>query len=160
MRVLVWLSENNWEGCVDRAAALVPAEAEMTLLHVAPSDVEQVAVGGAARLLGRRPAPPPGPELRAIAQEEAEALLASARERLGRPAQLLARRGKVEREVIEACADADLLVVARDGRHRLAPDSLGPRSRFVVDHAPCQVLLVWAENPPGLDTIKLPPHLR
>jgi len=38
----------------------------------------------------------------------------------------------------------DLLVLARDGdRSRAGPASLGPGARFVVDHAPCQVLLVW-----------------
>ena len=43
----------------------------------------------------------------------------------------------------------DLLVLARDGDHsRLGPHSLGPAARFVVDHAPCRVLLVWADAPP------------
>jgi nucleotide-binding universal stress UspA family protein len=73
---------------------------------------------------------------------------------------LSARRGKIEREVLEACAGADLLVLARDGERRLEPKSIGPRTRFVLDHAPCQVLLVWPEDPPSLDAIKLPPHLR
>jgi nucleotide-binding universal stress UspA family protein len=160
MRVVIWIAEDTWEGCVDRAGALLPEDAEVTLLHVASSDVEALASHGGARLLGRHPHPPPGPPPRAIAAEEAEALLEAARMRLARPAEVHARRGKIEREVIEACADADVLVLARDGEPRLEPKSLGPRSRFVVDHAPCQVLLVWPEEPPGLDTIKLPPHLR
>jgi nucleotide-binding universal stress UspA family protein len=160
MRVVIWIAEDTWEGCVDRAAALLPGDAEVTLLHVAPSDVEAIAARGGARLLGRSPPPPPGPPLRAIAEEEAQALLESARGRLARPAQMLARRGKIEREVLEACAGADLLVLARDGEPRLEPKSLGPRTRFVLDHAPCEALLVWPEAPPSLDTIKLPPHLR
>lgn len=160
MRVVIWIGEDTWEGCVDRAAALVPETAEVTLLHVAPSDVEALASRSGARLLGRHPPPPPGPPLRAIAEEEAQALLSAARERLGRPAEVVARRGKIEREVLEACVDADLLVLARDGEPRLEPKSLGPRTRFVLDHAPCEVLLVWPEAPPSLDTIKLPPHLR
>ncbi len=160
MRVVVWIAEDTWEGCVDRARALVPADAEVTLLHVAPSDVEALATHGGARLLGRHPPPPPGPPLRAIAEEEAVALLEAALERLGRPAELSARRGKIEREVLEVCVDVDLLVLARDGEPRLEPKSLGPRTRFVLDHAPCEVLLVWPEAPPSLDTIKLPPHLR
>ena len=147
MRAVVWIAENSWEGCVDRAAALLPPDADVTLLHVAPRDVEDMAKGGAARLLGRRPPPPHGPPLREIAAEEAEALLQSARSRLGRPAQLASRRGKVEREVVDACADADLLVVARNGEARPGPKSLGPPVRFVVDHALCQVLLVWAGEP-------------
>jgi nucleotide-binding universal stress UspA family protein len=160
MRAIVWITENTWEACVDHARTLLPGDAEITLLHVAPSDVEDLAARGTARLLGRRPPPPPGPPLRAIAEDEAQALLASARERLDRPAELDSRRGRVEREVVEACADADLIVLARDGKARLGPPSLGPRTRFVVDHAPCQVLLVWDSEVPGIDTIPVPPHLR
>jgi nucleotide-binding universal stress UspA family protein len=160
MRAVVWIAEDTWEGCVDRAGALLPADAEVTLLHVAPSDVEALASHGGARLLGRHPPQPPGPPLREIAEEEAQALLEAARGRLRRPAAIVSRRGKIEREVLEACVGADLLVLARDGEPRLEPKSVGPRTRFVLDHAPCQVLLVWPEDPPSLDTIKLPPHLR
>jgi nucleotide-binding universal stress UspA family protein len=160
MRVVIWIAEDTWEGCVDRAGALVRDDAEVTLLHVAPTDVEELAAHGGARLLGRHPPPPPGPPLRAIAEEEAQALLEAARARLGRPAELVARRGKIEPEVLAASAGADLLVAARGGELRLGPKSLDPRTRFVVDHAPCQVLLVWPENPPGIETVKLPPHLR
>jgi nucleotide-binding universal stress UspA family protein len=160
MRAVVWIAENTWEACVDQARAMLADDAEVTLLHVSPADVEDLAAHGAARLLGRRPPPPPGPPVRAIAAEEAQALLEAARERLGRPARIVSRRGHIEREAIEACADADLLVLARDGELRLGPPSLGPRARFVVDHAPCRVLLVWAGQPPGVDTIRLPPHLR
>ncbi len=160
MRVLVWIAEDTWEGCIDRARALVRDDAEVTLLHVAPVDVERIAAGGASRLLGRRPPPPPGPPLRAIAAEEAQALLERAAIRFGRPALRDARRGLVEREVLEACVGADLLVLARDGRPGLEPKSLGPQTRFVLDHAPCQVMLVWPDEPPPLPTMKWPPHLR
>ena len=160
MRAVVWISEDTWEACVDYARSLVPGDAEVTLLHVAPTDVEDLASHGGARLLGRHPPPPPGPPLRAIADEEAQALLGEALNRFGRSAHTVARRGKIEREVVDACAGADLLVLARDGEPRLSPKSLGPRTRFALDHAPCQVLLVWPEQPPGLDTIPLPPHLR
>jgi nucleotide-binding universal stress UspA family protein len=158
MRLLVWIAEGTWEACVDQAKSLLPERAEVTLLHVAPSDVEEVAAGGREGLLGRR-RPPPAPTLRAIAAEEAQELLAAAQARLGRPSQTVARRGRVEREVVAACADADVLVLARDGDARLGPKSLGPRARFVVDHARCTVLLAWAQVPPGLDTIPVPPHL-
>jgi len=144
MRVLVWISENTWEACVDRARELLPPQAEVTLLHVSPSDVEELVAHGPKRLLGRRPPPPPGPPLRAIAAEEAQALLEQARARLGREARLVTRRGRVEREVVSESASADLLVLARDGRPQPGPPSLGTHARFVVDHAPCQVLLVWA----------------
>lgn len=73
-------------------------------------------------------------------------------------------RGRPDREPatrmerLAAAADADLLIVARDGdRARLGPKSLGPASRFVVDRAPCPVLLIWPEPAPGLTTIPPPP---
>lgn len=158
MRVVVWISEDTWEACIDWARALVPERADVTLLHVAPADVEELAAHPGARLLGRHPPPPPGPPVRAIADEEAQALLESARTRFARPAHTMARRGRVEREVVQACAGADLLVLARDGELRLGPKSIGPRTRFPLDHAPCQVLLVWPEEPPGIETIPPPPR--
>jgi len=52
----------------------------------------------------------------------------------------------------------DILVLARDGdRERLGPRSLGPDARFVVDHAPCRVLLIWPDITPELTTIPPPP---
>ena len=74
--------------------------------------------------------------------------------------ELLQRRGRVEREVVRAIADGfDLLVAARDGdRSRLGPRSIGPTTRFVVDHAPCAVLLVWPDEIPGIESITPPPH--
>jgi len=159
MRALVWIVEDTWEATVAEAAALVPPDAEITLLHVAPADVEELAGGGRRGLLGRHPPPPPEHGIRAISDEAAQALLDDARERIGRPAETVARRGRVEREVVAAAQDADLLVLARDGdRKRLGPKSLGPPARFVVDHAPCRVLLVWADEPPGVETIPAPPH--
>jgi nucleotide-binding universal stress UspA family protein len=162
MRALVWIVEDTWEATVAEAAAFLPAEAEVTLLHVAPGDVEELAEGTRHGLLGRprrHPGPPAPPEpLRAISDEAAEALLVEARERLGRQARTERRRGRVGHEVAAAADGMDLLVLARDGDHsRLGPKSLGPAARFAVDHAPCRVLLVWADAPPGVETIPPPP---
>jgi len=158
MRVVVWITERGWEACVDTTAALVPADAAVTLLSVASAELEEVAAGGRAGLLGRRPPPAPGPAWDEVAGETADALLADARERLGRDAATEVRRGRVEREVVAACAGADLLVLARDGDEvRLGPKSLGKYGRFVVDHAPCRVLLVWPGPAPGVMERPLPP---
>jgi nucleotide-binding universal stress UspA family protein len=150
MRALVWIVEDTWEVTVDEADAFLPPDADVTLLHVAPADVESVAEGARHGLLGRpRPrhhhGPPPPQPLRAISEEAAAALLTAARERLGRDATTVSLRGRVEREVVAAADRADLLVLARDGaRTRPGPHSLGPAARYVVDHALCRVLLVWA----------------
>jgi hypothetical protein len=46
--------------------------------------------------------------------------------------------------VIEAARDADVLVLVRDGRGaEPGPHSLGRAGRFILDHAPCAVLLAW-----------------
>jgi nucleotide-binding universal stress UspA family protein len=160
MRALVWITESSWQSCVDQARELVPAGAAITLLHVAASDVERLARHPGPERLGRHRPPPPGPPVREIADNEAQALLHAARERLGRDAETVARRGRIEREVLEAADGFDLLVLARDGKPRREPKSIGHYARFVVDHAGCPVLLVWAEPPPGLDDMHWPPHLR
>ena len=68
---------------------------------------------------------------------------------MGRPVRRLWERGSAEREVVAAAGAADLLVCVRDGAPgRRGPDSLGPAARFVVDHAPCEVLLVWPGGEP------------
>lgn len=135
----MWVTEETWAAAVDAAA---PLDAEVTLLHVAPADVEALAAPGRG-LLGRRPPPHREPTLRALSDDEATALLAEAAARLGRPAATALRRGRAEHEVVEAARDFDVLVLARDGDERPGPRSLGKETRFVVDHAPASVLLVW-----------------
>ena len=158
MRVVVWITETGWEACVETAAAPAPAGAEVTLLAVPSGELEEMAAGGLAGLLGRRPPPPRGPSWDEVADDAARALLADARDRLGREAATEVRHGRVEREVVAACVGADLLVLARDGDARLGPKSLGRHARFVVDHAPCRVLLVWPGEPPAAKLPPPPPH--
>jgi len=136
MRTLVWLADGTWETCVD-AAREQPGE--ITLLYVVDS-ATMAALSGPAALLGRN-TPGQGGEMLA---EAGESVLTAAERRLGRACQRAMRWGRPEREVVAACADADLLVLARDGdRLVVGPRSLGHATRFVVDHAPCSVLLVW-----------------
>jgi nucleotide-binding universal stress UspA family protein len=146
---------------VDAARPLLPADAEITLLHVSPTEVEEAAAGALAGLLGRgRPGPGrhPAERLSALSKQAAAELLVAAAARLGRAARRQATTGRVERVVVQAAQDADLLVAARDGdRSSLGPASLGPATRFVVDHAPCPVLLVWPDEAPGVESIP-PPH--
>src|SRR5215469_13640496 len=81
--------------------------------------------------------------------------------RLGRPCTTDERHGRAEREVVAAAEGAGLLILARDGDDtRLGPKSLGPASRFVVDHAPCPVLLVWPREAPPAGSLPPPPPPR
>jgi nucleotide-binding universal stress UspA family protein len=157
MIVVVWVAEGTWPACVDAARAWAPDHAEVVLLHVTGGEVA-AAQGAVAGLLGRGRPRHPERDVDALSAAAVAELLDRAAERLGRPATTARRTGRVEREVVDAADRADLLICARDGdRSRLGPRSLGPATRFVVDHVPCPVLLVWPGDAPGIDSIPPPP---
>lgn len=159
-RVVVWITEGTWQGCVDAASTLAPVNSEFTLLHVSDGGPAEALHGAFGGLLGRGGGGhDPGIAVEGLTGPAARELVEAAQQRLGQPAELVVRAGDVEREVVAACADADLLVCARDGAHdRLGPRSLGRWTRFVVDHAPCAVLLVWPDEVPGVDSIPPKPQ--
>jgi nucleotide-binding universal stress UspA family protein len=153
--VLVWVAERTWQGCVDAARLLPAASTRITLIHVSADDPQDAARGAYLGLMGRRPpGPDPGARIGDFELNSAAELLDAAAARLGRPCGKVARRGRPEREVVSAADGADLLIVARDGdQSRLGPKSLGKEPRFVVDHAPCPVLLIWPHATPSIATI-------
>lgn len=161
-RVVVWLTATTWKATIDTTTTAlfgddVPAEVVL-LLHVTDSVIDEAAHGAFTGLPGRNSwSRDPGDAIARIAAQASQQLL-DARHRLGRPAILHARTGHVEREVVAAAEGADLLVCARDGDHRLGPHSLGRTTRFVVDHAPCAVLLIWPDTEPDLDPISPTPR--
>jgi nucleotide-binding universal stress UspA family protein len=158
--VYIWVREGTWRASVDAAASLAPPGAAFTLLHVTATEVPDAAHGAYASLLGRH-GHDPGTTLEELAAASGGELLEAAARRLGRRCERLEVQGRPERAVVAASADADLLIVARDGdRSRLGPKSLGPATRFVVDHAACPVLLVWPEDAPGVATVPPPPPRR
>jgi nucleotide-binding universal stress UspA family protein len=155
MKALIWITEITWQACVDAARELAPAEAGLTLLYVSPAELPATARAAYTGLLGRgHPERDPGRQVAQISAESASSLLQAAAHRLGRPCTRLHRSGHTEREVVAAAEDAGLLILVRDGdlRHR-GPKSLGRAGRFIVDHAPCPVLLVW----PGPAPTGMPP---
>jgi nucleotide-binding universal stress UspA family protein len=160
--VLVWIGERTWQACIDAARRLPAAGTRITLIHVTADDPAEEARGAYLGLMGRRPSSrDPGSRIAEFARSSAAELLDAAALRLGRPCDRIGRHGHPEREVVTAAADADLLIVARDGdQSRLGPKSLGKEARFVVDHAPCPVLLIWPDAAPSVATIPppRPPH--
>jgi nucleotide-binding universal stress UspA family protein len=156
--VYIWIGEGTWRATVDAALSLAPARARFTLLHVTSPAAADAAHGAYLGLLGRG-GHDPGDRLEVLASVSAAEVIEAAARRLGRPCERLEILGSTERAVVAASADADLLIVARDGdRSRLGPRSLGKSTRFVVDHAACPVLLVWPEAAPDVGTIPPPPH--
>ena len=141
MTVLVWITEDSWQACVDAVHSLAPASQDVTLLHVTDTAAVEAAHGAFTALLGRSRADP-GIALEAMAGQAAEQVLTAAAGRLGRPARQLRLRGRPEHQVVQAAREADLLVLAREGA-AAGPKSLGKAARFVVDHAACPVLLIW-----------------
>lgn len=164
MTVLAWIVEATWPACVDATRRYAPTDADIVLLHVTDPDVADVAHGAYEGLLGRRHSHrDPGSQVEDLAHEAAQKLLGEAASRLARRCAQVERTGRVEREVVSAADGAELLVLARDGDlSHLGPRSLGHATRFIVDHAPCPVLLVWPASPPAVDTLPPapppPPH--
>lgn len=157
MKVLVWIAEGTWPACVETVNELFP-DSEVRLLAAVGDDVAAHAAGARSGLWGRGSGRDPGVRVSELAREAGRAMLDAAANRLGRPAVTELREGRVEREVTAAAADADVLVLARDGDlSRLGPTSLDRHTRFVVDHAPCRVVLVWPGRAPGLASIPPPP---
>jgi nucleotide-binding universal stress UspA family protein len=145
VKALAWVTEPGWEAVVDALAAL--RNPHVTLLHVAPDDIIEAPGGAFAGLLGRHHGHELESRLASLTGAATDALLNAASERLGHPAQRVARSGRVEHEVLAAAQNADLLVMSRDALEP-GPRSIGHPARFVLDHAPCQVLLVWPGEPP------------
>ncbi|WP_329461430.1 universal stress protein [Streptomyces sp. NBC_01431] len=160
MSAIIWITEGTWPACVD-AARRRADDTDLVLLHVTDDAVSEAAHGAFAGLLGRgHRERDPGTRLEDLSRDAADRLFAEAERRLGRPARRLALHGRPEQQVVRAAEGADLLVCARDGdRTHLGPRSLGPATRFVIDHAPCPVLLVWPDAAPGLGSLPpRPPH--
>ncbi|MDA0162736.1 universal stress protein [Solirubrobacter ginsenosidimutans] len=139
LKVLAWITESGWEACVDAVARLEPTE--VTLMHVATTELPGPRGRRHEQVMAR---------MADLAGEAAQALLDDAVERLdqgGVTIFTLPESGWPEDVVMQAAAEADLLVLTRDNRHP-GPHSIEHASRFVVDHAPCDVLVVWPGGGP------------
>lgn len=97
----------------------------------------------------RPPGPPPPreQEMRQAERSSAQDILNEGLRRFP-SAEAIQRQGRPEREIVNAAAEwqANLVIICPraeyGGRHTIGPKSIGHVARFVVDHAPCPVLLV------------------
>jgi nucleotide-binding universal stress UspA family protein len=149
MRVLCCLDGTNGEQ-VSKATGMLSATQPLTLgiLYVIDTgprkDIEQT-----RERFFRRPGPP-----RSREGEMEQAELASAQDVLSEGlrsipnAETFRRQGRPEREIVNLAAEwqADLVIICPRGEYggkpTIGPKSVGHVARFVLDHAPCPVLLV------------------
>ena len=148
MRVLCCLDGTNIEPVSKTVTTMLhPASLTLGLLYVIDSGPQEDLARQRERFL-RGPHPKP----RRDQMREAE--IASAQDILDEGlrylpgAELLQRSGRPEREIVQCAAkwNADLIVICPRSPHisepAIGPKSIGHVARFVLDHAPCPVLLV------------------
>ena len=149
MRVLCCLDGTNVEQ-VSKATEMLSATQPLTLgiLYVIDTgprkDIEHT-----RECFLRRPGPP-----RSREDEMEQAELAAAQDVLDEGlryipnAETFRRQGRPEREIVNVAAEwqADLVIICPRGEYggkpTIGPKSVGHVARFVLDHAPCPVLLV------------------
>ena len=154
MRVLCCLDGTNGEQG-SKAMEMLSATQPLTLgiLHVIDTGPRKDIEHTRARFF-RRPGPP-----RSREDEMEQAELAAAQEVLNEglryipDAETFRRQGRPEREIVNIAAEwrADLVLICPRGEYggkpTIGPKSVGHVARFVLDHAPCPVLLVRQAAP-------------
>jgi nucleotide-binding universal stress UspA family protein len=152
LRVLCCLDGTNLESISRVTSLLSPAGLVIAVIYVIDKgprhDIEHTR---------ERFFRPPGP-LPRREHEMAEVEQTSAQEiideglRYFSGAEPLQRQGRPEREIVNTAAEwgADLIIICPRAdykdKHKIGPKSVGHVARFVLDHAPCPVLLVRPLN--------------
>ena len=149
MQVLCCLDGTNIEHITRALSTLVTAEERtIGLLYVTDLGPHQEIERKREGLL--RPRHLSGPLYEKMGQAEVTSALDILQEGLRYlpGAQTLSREGNPEREIIQCASEwkADLIVICPRspafGGPTLGPKSVGHVARFVLDHAPCPVLLI------------------
>ncbi len=150
MRVLCCLDGTNGEQVSKAVSKLLRAEPRtIGVLYVTDTGPEVQMERHRERFL--RPPHPPLPrreQMRQAEEASAQEILEEGSRYLG-GAERLWRTGRPEREIVHAAVEwqADVLVICSSSPQGGGPLPPGPKSvghvaRFVLDHAPCPVLLV------------------
>ena len=149
MRVLCCLDGTNLEQVSNAIVTLIPAEPlTLNFLYVIDTRPHEEMERRTGPLLRR--ARPDAPRLERMHQADegaAQEILEEARG-VHPNAETLYRRGQPERVIVNYAAEwnADMIVICPRSSWNegptTGPKSIGHVARFVVDHAPCPVLLV------------------
>jgi nucleotide-binding universal stress UspA family protein len=149
MRVLCCLDGQNIAQISAAVSTFLSAEAlSLGLLYVVDSGPHADMERQRERFLrAREIATPRLEQMRQAEQDAAQDILTEGTRYL-QGAETLMREGRSEREIVNCAAEwhADLIVLcprsSSDRNVILGPKSVGHVARFVLDHAPCPVLLV------------------
>ncbi len=152
MRILCCLDGTNVEAIGNGIAMLSATDRTVAVIYVIDKGPHHEIEHTRERFF-RPPTPPLAREHQMLEVEQS-----SAREivdeglRYLPGAEVFQREGRPEREIVNAAAEwrADLILICpraeyRD-KHQIGPKSVGHVARFVLDHAPCPVLLVRPIN--------------
>lgn len=137
---------------LDRATELLPDGFTWTIVHVVDQRPEEEVERALGHLPGRRPHHGAGldrihrsvDQLQQDVQHDVEAWL----QRAGRTAELAFRYGVPEHEIVALATDLPAEIVILGARPETGPHRFGPVSRFVIDHAPCSVLVISPDAGP------------
>ena len=156
MRVLCCLDGTNIEQVSNAIVTLVPVEMlTLSFIYVIDTRLHEEMERRTGPLLRR--ARPDAPQIERMHQADegaAQEILEEARG-VHPNAETLYRRGQPERVIVNYAAEwnADVVVICprspQSGSPAIGPKSIGRVARFVVDHAPCPVLLVRARTTEG-----------
>jgi len=148
MRILCAIGDRRGAELVTRVARFSRPGDELQLLHVVDTGPRHPVNHLEGHL---RPPHPPREELNAAEQEAGEAMLKEALEAAsmsGLSAATRLERGRPEQVVVSLARETGVDLVVVLGRenprsHPLqGPPSVGHTARFIVDHAPVDVLLI------------------
>lgn len=148
MRVLCCLDGTNSEHIRMALSTITTNERTIALLYVTDTgphgEMERKREG---LLRSRQPSRPLSERMRQTETAVAQDILQEGQRSIP-DAETLHREGRPEREIVNCAAAwlADLILICPrshyDGKPEIGPKSVGHVARFVLDHAPCPVLLV------------------
>jgi nucleotide-binding universal stress UspA family protein len=151
MRILCCLDGTN-VAAVSGATEMLSQDPVVAIIYVVDQGPHREIEHTRERFF-RPPAPPPARErqMREVEQSSAREIVDEGLRYLP-GAEVFQLEGRPEREIVNAAAEwrADLIVICPRAEYRdkrqIGPKSVGHVARFVLDHAPCPVLLVRPIN--------------
>jgi nucleotide-binding universal stress UspA family protein len=156
MRILCCLDGTNFEQISNAISSLVASDSQtLSFIYVIDTGPQQEMERRTGPLLRRpRPDAPQMERMKQAMEESAQEILVEAHAHYPE-AETFYRTGQPERIVVNYAVEwnADLVVLSprssQSNSPLIGPKSIGHIARFIVDHAPCPVLLVRTRTKEG-----------